>query len=174
MDAYVGEIRLFAGNYAPAGWLMCNGQELSMPNYQLLYAVIGSEFGGNGSTVFNVPNLSGKAPVHRGQGTGLTNYPFASTGGSDTVTLDSSHIPSHTHTVHALGSTSNAGTPKDMMWAVIPKSGQISAYSGTSNTTLSPLTIGVAGGGQAHNNMQPYVAINYIICYEGIFPNLNS
>ncbi len=121
MDPYIGEIRLFAGNYAPQDWLMCNGQELQVNQYQTLYSLMGNAFGGTANVTFKLPNLSGKAPIHRGVGkdsnnNNLTPRDFASTGGVAGVTLTSSQMPSHQHIAHALN-PATGGDPSGTMWA---------------------------------------------------------
>jgi len=173
MDPFVGEIRLFSGNFAPQGWLACNGQQLNVREYQLLYALLGIEFGGTIGQTFNLPDLTGRAPLHRGTGPGLTAHNFGSKGGEATHTLTYSEMPSHNHTLQSLN-TVNTPEPNNAMWGNIPKSGIVSAYNTTADTQMNSLTIGVSGMSQPHNNMQPFVGITYIICYEGIYPNLND
>ncbi len=174
MDPFIGEIRLFAGNYAPQDWLFCNGQEVSVQQYQALYALLGNQFGGKpGGTTFNLPDLRGKAPLHRGQGTGLTARAFASTGGTTTVTLGTSQIPSHQHLPQVLNAADGA-EPKDKMWANSPRTVSVSAYTPTPNVQLHPATIDVLGSGQPHNNVQPYVGINHIICAIGVYPDFED
>lgn len=174
MDPYVGEIRLFAGNYAPQSWFMCNGQELSIVQYQLLFAVIGNAFGGTGSTTFKLPDFAGRAPLHRGQGQNLTARNFADAYGEATVTLTTSEMPQHTHIPISLSAVADGTSPEGKMWANTPRAASVSTYATAPNVQLSPTILGSSGGSQAHNNMQPYVAINYIICYDGIYPEFQD
>lgn len=175
MDPYIGEIRLFAGNYAPQDWLFCNGQELNVNQYQVLYALLGNQFGGTAPNTFKLPDLTGKAPLHRGQGTGAgsTAHSFASSGGTVTETLNMTQMPTHQHIPQSLN-TADGADPHQRMWANSPRAVTVSAYATTPNVQLHPLTISAAGANQAHNNMQPYVGINHIICWQGIYPNFND
>ncbi|GGJ14106.1 phage tail protein [Paenibacillus hunanensis] len=173
MDPYIGEIRLFAGTYAPQDWLLCNGQLLNVNEYQALYAVIGNEFGGTAPSTFKLPDLTGKAPLHRGQGAGLTAHNFASTGGTATETLTTSQIPAHQHIPQSLN-VADGADPNAKMWANSPRTVSVSAYTPTPNVQFSPLAISAAGGGNAHNNMQPFVGIIHIICWNGVYPDFNN
>ncbi|MCL9660733.1 tail fiber protein [Paenibacillus hunanensis] len=174
MDPYIGEIRLFAGSYAPQDWLFCDGTEYSISQYQALFALISTTFGGSvQNKTFKVPDMRGKVPVHRGAGPGLTARNFAVAGGTVNETLAFNQMPSHNHTVQAAASAT-AMDPTNKTWGSIPRSGTVFAYSKATNAALSPLAIGLSGSGGAHNNMQPFVAINYIICFNGIYPNLNN
>lgn len=173
MDPYIGEIRLFAGNFAPQDWAFCLGQTLSVQQYQALYTIIGTRFGGTPNQTFKLPNLQGCALIHQGQGPGLTDRVYTSTGGTTTERLSVAQIASHTHVPN--GVTSNSTTsPANAIWG-----GGVGAtstnrgtpiYATEANVAMSGMAIGPAGGNAAHNNMQPYVAINYIIALYGIYP----
>lgn len=169
MEPYVGEIRLFAGTYAPRGWAFCNGAELSVQQNTLLFSVIGNQYGGDGVNTFHLPDLRGRVPMHQGQGPGLTERPFASNGGNQSVMLDVNQIPPHSHDVKAI-STASASAPTQAVWATSSGFGAKPVYTNTPSVTMNSLAIGVAGGSQPHNNMQPYLAINFIIALEGVYP----
>lgn len=168
MDPYVGEIRLFAGSYAPMDWAFCYGQQLNISQYSALYSIIGNTFGGDGRTFFHLPDLRGKAPMHQGQGPGLTQRDYAESGGSETVTLLETEIPNHSHTVNA-ASAGTQSSPTDGVWAN-PGRRSTPLYAPAPTVASNPLALGAAGGSQPHNNMQPHVGMNYIICLQGIYP----
>lgn len=172
-DAYIGEIRVFAGNFAPKGWALCNGQLMSIAQYTALFSILGVQYGGDGKTTFALPNLMGRAPMGQGTGQGLTPRAMGSTVGNATVTLSTQEIPAHTHTPMAISLPQNSNDPTDHYWAEAPKSkaGQKKLYTPTPNTQMAPDALGIAGGSQPHNNMQPYLAMNYIICLNGEFPS---
>ena len=174
MDPYIGEIRLFAGNYAPNGWAFCQGQTLQIYAYQALYSIIGGTYGYT-STTFNLPNLQGCALIHQGQGVGLTQRVFSKTGGESSVQLESSQMPNHSHVPN--GITSNSTTdPTGAIWG-----GGVGGGRGTyiyandkDGTEMNAMAINTTGGGYPHNNLQPFVAINYIIALEGVYPVKSS
>ncbi|MEY9092535.1 phage tail protein [Paenibacillus sp. RC84] len=175
-DAYLGEIRIFAGNYAPRDWAFCNGQLMQVRQYTALFAILGMQYGGDGKTTFALPNLMGKAPMHQGAGQGLTPRVVGQSVGSPTETLLTTEIPSHTHvpqSVNAVGSDTN---PTGNFWAQSPAEGrpgrekQRNLYDPTPTVQMSPVNLSVTGGSQPHNNMQPFLAMNYIICLSGEFP----
>jgi len=172
MDPYVGEIRLFAGNYAPRGWALCDGSIMHVQQNPALFAVIGNQYGGDGQTTFALPNLQGKAPMGQGAGPGLTPRAIATAVGEKTQTLTLDQIPSHTHVPNASNATSGGvDDPANAVWGArtnVPASNR--AYSATANTDMNPLALSAIGGGQPHNNMQPYLVLNFIIALEGVFP----
>lgn len=175
MDAYIGEVRIFAGNFTPADWLDCNGQVLQVRQYQGLYAAIGNLYGGTGPSTFAVPDLRGCVPVHQGAGPGLTPRTLNSGGGAAAVTLDMTQIPNHTHVPQALDTQGPSKEPNGALWAKPPKAGRPVAvdqpnFSPTLDTPMSPLALGAVGGNQSHNNMQPYLPVRFIICAQGTFP----
>jgi len=168
-DPFLGEIRMFAGNFAPQGWAFCSGQLLSIAEFDALFSLLGTTYGGDGVTTFALPNLNGRFALHQGQGAGLSPRVIGALLGEQEVTLQTSHLPAHTHTVSCStkGTTAN---PKGNFWATDP-SGNLAPYSTAApNGQMAPLTAGTAGG-QAHNNQQPYMAISYIISLFGIYPS---
>jgi microcystin-dependent protein len=171
MDPYVGEIRLFAGTYEPRDWAFCDGRELPIQQYSLLFSVIGNQFGGDGVTTFKLPDMRGRVPMQQGTGPGLTDRPFASNGGSMAVTLEENQMPVHTHAANAV-TTQTVNDPTSAVWAnsIAGRLG-VAVYSPTPAVTMNPLAIGSTGGNQPHNNAQPYLMINFIIALQGIFPN---
>ncbi|NLT51935.1 MAG: phage tail protein [Ignavibacteria bacterium] len=165
-EAYIGDIKMVAYNFAPEFWLPCDGRLLQINQYMALYSLIGTTYGGDGFNTFALPDLRGRVPVGMGQGSGLTNRSMGSKDGSESVTLNANQMPQHTHPVY---SDTNPGTTETPSEGTVPakNSAGIPQYSTSANTTLSG---GTAGGNQPHNNMPPYIVINYIICVEGIYP----
>jgi len=161
---YVGEIRLFAGNYAPFNWMFCNGTVLPISGYQTLYNLIGTTYGGNGQTTFNLPDLRSRFTV--GQGTGL---PLGMLGGTETVTLNTNQIPAHTHVPAASSLTGSSSSPAGNYWAAQPSLLPYIAATGI-NTTMNQNSIGQTGGNTAHDNMIPFLVVSYIIAVYGIYP----
>jgi microcystin-dependent protein len=163
---YVGEIRMFAGNFAPAGWMFCEGQLLPISEYETLFNLIGTTYGGDGQSTFALPDLRGRIPLHQGNG-----FTLAETGGAEEITLTVSQIPAHSHA--ALGST-NTGTataPQNSVLCNLPVATN-SCY-GTDNPQISlgPQSVSSVGGSQPHTNFQPYLCVDFIISLFGIFPS---
>ncbi|WP_286926343.1 MULTISPECIES: phage tail protein [Lysinibacillus] len=170
-DPYLGEIRIFAGNYAPRDWALCDGRLLSIAQYNALFSIIGITYGGDGKTTFQLPDLRGRAPMHYGDGPGLTTRTFAQPIGTSTVTLNETQMPIHKHRVQ--GSSVVAGGINNPTNAIWGSELAISAkpYVNVKNPVAMKVDIvKPQGGNQPHNNMQPFVAMNFIICLEGIFP----
>jgi microcystin-dependent protein len=175
-EPFIGEIRLFGGNFAPVNWAFCNGTLLSIAQFQVLFALIGTTYGGDGQSNFALPDLRSRVPVHQGTGGGAT-YVIGQAGGAETVTLLSTQLPSHSHQVAAAG----GGTANIPAGSVIlsnqtePSGGTPApAYAAPNAATLTPLapqTIANNAGGQPHDNMQPFLTLNYIIALAGIFPS---
>jgi microcystin-dependent protein len=167
-DPFVAEIRIFPFNFAPRGWAWCNGQLLPLSQNTALFSLLGVTYGGNGKSNFALPDLQGRAPMHPGQGPGLSLHDLGETGGSETVTLLESEIPAHSH---ALRSNNNNGdTP-------IPAGNTLARYTGayqqTINQNLTPMapeSLAPAGGDAPHNNLQPYLTFFFCIALQGVFP----
>lgn len=174
MDPYVGEIRIFAGTYAPLGWADCNGQLMSILENSLLYSVISTIYGGDGRTTFALPDLNGRVPMHQGTGPGLTRREVGEEGGEEAVTLLSTEMPQHTHAALALDDTGKLTNPDGAVWTRTPKKtrpvSDSNGFALTPDATMSPLALGVAGASMPHNNMQPYLSVRFIIALEGVYP----
>ncbi|MEZ4447950.1 MAG: tail fiber protein [Nannocystaceae bacterium] len=165
MEGFIGEIRLFAGNFAPRAWMLCEGQLLSIAQNTALFSILGTTYGGDGRTTFALPDLRGRAPVQAGHGPGLSDYRLGQKSGAEQVTLTVSQMPSHNHSVTSSSEDANAK---------LPSSGYLTAggaYTTTANQTALPSYIGNTGGNQPVSLVQPVLALNYIICIQGIFPS---
>jgi microcystin-dependent protein len=169
-DQFLGEIRMFAGNFAPTGWAFCNGQILPISQNTALFSLLGTQYGGNGSSNFALPNLQGNFPLHAGQGPGLTPYVVGEATGQAAVTLLGSQMPAHNHALLAAPSpTTGAAGPTV---ALAPSSNGAAIYHAATHTQpLAPAALAASGGGQAHENRQAYLALNFIIALQGIFPS---
>jgi microcystin-dependent protein len=162
---YVGELRMFGGNFAPAGWALCDGQVLSIASNSALYGVIGTAFGGDGVTTFALPDLRGRVPLQPGQGVGLSNRSLGEAAGVETHTLSMAQMPSHTHTLRASASNGISDSP---VGHVLGRSAAaIPQFGSGADTDLSAAAVVPSGGGQPHNNMQPFLTITYIIALQG-------
>jgi microcystin-dependent protein len=161
---YVGEIRMFAGNFAPAGWMFCEGQLLPISENETLFQLIGTTYGGDGQSTFALPDLRGRLPIHQGNG-----FILAETGGAEEITLTVTQIPAHSHPLLASTGPGASSTPVNNVSAESPS---ISLYiEDVPNSNLSPAAVSTVGGSQPHTNFQPYLCINYIISLFGIFPS---
>jgi microcystin-dependent protein len=171
-DPFVGEIRMFAGNFAPAGWALCQGQLMPISENDTLFNLIGTTYGGDGQETFGLPDLQSRIPIHAGQGPGISqNYQLGEKSGAESVTLTAQQIPVHNHPFLASTSGATQTSPANQ---VIAQSGQRAVYTeDTTNTNLAPSAIGPAGGSQPHDNLQPYLCVNFIISLFGIFPSQN-
>ena len=177
-EPFIGQIIMFAGNFAPRGYAFCWGQILSIAQNTALFSILGTTYGGNGQTTFALPDLRGRVPIQPGQGPGLSPYSLGQQAGTETVTLLSTQIPAHNHLITASEGNGTAQTPGGgfLSAGVVPTSGNaaVSAYrNSTDGTTLAPTSITNTGGSQPHNNIQPYLALNFCIALEGIFPSRN-
>lgn len=167
MTPFIGEIRLFGGNFAPFGWALCQGQLLPISEYSPLFALIGTTYGGDGITNFALPDLRGRFPVHQGTGAGQTTL-LGETGGTETVSLNASQLPMHTHTISA-SSTATSQSPSNAMPAAWSQS-QYSTADPTA-TQMSSAAVTPAGGLGPHENRSPYLGVSFIIALQGIFPS---
>ncbi len=176
-NPYIGEIRLFAGTFAPVGWMFCNGGLLPISQNDALYALIGTTYGGDGVNTFGVPDLRGRVPVHQGTGPGLTNRVMGQKAGTETETLTNSQVPQHTHSFLTTTANGNVVAPGPTVLPAKPvdpiSTPTLYVVPGTS--TIKPTamanTISSVGGSQAHSNMMPTLGLNYIIALWGIFPS---
>ena len=167
---FIGEIKLVAENYAPAYWAFCRGQLLAIRQYSPLFALIGTTYGGDGVTTFALPNLQGIVPVGAGNGPGLTPLPLGTDYGSETVTLTRDNLPPHTHAVKAVSASGTVSSPSGNYFANKGRSDN-DYTTNAPNVPMNPMTIGVTGNGYPVPVMQPYMALNYVIALEGVFPS---
>jgi microcystin-dependent protein len=167
---FVAEIRMFAGNFAPTGWALCNGQILPISQNTALFSLLGTTYGGNGKSTFALPNLQGSVPIHAGQGNGLSLYDLGQQSGSETVTLLQTEIPAHNHPV-VVRPTGNIPPIGIAAANVGARSNSRPYNSDAPNATMDPLTgLTIAGSSLPHNNMMPYLALTFIIALQGVFP----
>ena len=170
-DPFLGEIRIFTGNFAPRTWALCNGQLMPINQNTALFSLLGTTYGGNGTNNFALPNLQSRVPIGVGQGPGLTARTLGDSFGAETVTLLSNQIPGHQH---AQSASTSAATPGAGPSGTPASSATTSFYgNGAPNLNMAPEAVAPSGGGQPHNNMAPYLALNFIIALEGIFPARN-
>jgi microcystin-dependent protein len=169
-DPFVAEIRIFAGNFAPTGWALCNGQLLPISQNTALFSLVGTTYGGDGKSTFGLPNLQGSAPMFWGQGPGLTDRVIGESGGEQSVTLLSGEMPAHNHALMASTGPASSRAPAD---AALARSRNGNAYQTTVNqnvASMSAQAVSPAGGSLPHNNMQPFLVLTFIIAMQGIFP----
>ena len=165
-EPYIGEIRIFAGNFPPAGWALCQGQLMPISQNDAMFTLIGTTYGGDGQSTFALPDLQGRVPIHSGTGPGLQNYPLAEKAGVESVTLSTQQIPVHNH-AFLVNSAIGTQTSPSNNYPAAPLTGKL-YYASTPDKAMAPPT--PVGGSQPHENMQPYLAITYIISLYGIFP----
>ncbi|MGA2750419.1 MAG: tail fiber protein [Verrucomicrobiota bacterium] len=170
---FLGEIRMFAGNFAPIGWALCNGQTMPISQNTALFSILGTTFGGNGTTTFNLPDLQGRVPVNQGTGAGLSSYLLGQTGGTESTTLLIGNMPSHNHLVQCNTGGGNQASPSANLPAVESTGTSLDFSDAGANATMNPAMIQSAGSGTPINNIQPYLCVNFIIALEGIFPSRN-
>lgn len=162
-EPFLGEIKIISWNFPPKGWAFCNGTLMPINQNQALFAILGTTYGGNGQTTFALPNLQGRSPVHMGDGIIL-----GQAGGETAHTLSILEIPAHTHAATGANSAPTSGSAAGNLWCNIQND-----YNQTANTAMNPACITVAGGSQPHENMSPYLVLNFIIALQGIFPSRN-
>lgn len=174
MNNFLGEIQIFGFNYAPANWAFCGGQLMAISQNAALFSLLGTTYGGDGKTTYALPNLQGQAACAVGQGVGLSEYFLGETFGSTSVTLNPLEIPGHTHTANLFAQTTPANrfaAPTPNSYPVAPSDSTPFAQNQTANGTFSPNFVGPnVGGGQPHANQQPYLALNFCIALQGVFP----
>lgn len=165
-DPYLGEIRVFSNHSAPKGWMPCEGQILSIAQYSALFSLLGSNYGGDGKTTFALPDLRGRAPIHFN-----ASYPIGDAGGEQTHVLTTNELPQHTHRVHGSSNNATSFDPSANTWAT-PDA--LQAYGSDTNLIeMNPTAISTVGGGEAHSNMQPSLALNLCIAITGVYPSRN-
>lgn len=159
---YLSEIRVVSFNFPPRGWALCNGQTLSIAQNQALFALLGTTYGGDGISNFQLPNLQARMPVHQGSG-----FELGQAGGQSSHTLLPTEMPAHTHPAQGMSTTASAESATGNTWGASAQN----PYAKAANTTMSPAALAPAGGSQPHNNMPPYLVLNFIIALQGIFPS---
>jgi microcystin-dependent protein len=175
---YVGQIMIIGCNFAPAGWMMCQGQLLPISEYETLFQLIGTTYGGDGQSTFGLPDLRGRVPLHMGQGNGLSSYIIGQAAGVESVTLNTQQIPNHNHLSMVSTNPGAASTPGNNILANeaiglgTATCFSYNAFGGT-QSTLAPATLGITGGSQPHENRQPLLVLNFIISLFGVFPSPN-
>ena len=169
MAPYVGEIRMFAGNFPPNGWMFCEGQTLPISENEVLFQLIGTTYGGDGEQTFNLPNLASRVPIHMGTGPDGTTYQIGEMAGTEQETLTTQQIPNHTHALVGSSGTATSQVPTNLLLAAT----QAQTYTNLTDTitNMSANSIGPSGGSQPHENTQPFLCINFIISLFGVFPS---
>jgi microcystin-dependent protein len=174
-DPILGEIRMFAGNFPPRGWAFCNGQILPISQNTALFSLLGVQYGGNGTTTFALPNLQGRAPLGQGQGPGLTNRDIGELGGEESLQLLTTQMPAHSHAIqfpcNSDYTKASQSTPVNGAYVgADPNGAGLALYSATANASMGATVSGPAGSSLPHQNMQPYLALSFIIATQGVFP----
>jgi len=173
IPVYIGEIQIFAGNFAPEGFAFCDGRLLQIGEYKELYALLSTTYGGDGRTTFGLPDLRGRLPIHFGS-TPNGYYTIGETSGVETVTLTTQQIPKHTHNPRALSAAGDSDSPANNFWARSSRAQQFKDGTITANAPMNPGTISTTGKGKPHDNMQPFIALNFIIALTGKMPERTS
>ena len=169
-DPFVAEIRIFPFNFAPKGWAFCDGQLLPLSQNTALFSLLGTTYGGDGKSNFALPDLQGRAPMHPGQGPGLSLHDLGETGGSETVTLLESEMPAHSHAVLAAASPGNLNAPGPDRGIARSQGGSAYIADTSGLVTMAPQALAPAGGSLPHNNLMPYLTSNFCIALQGVFP----
>jgi microcystin-dependent protein len=169
-DPFIAEIRIFPFDFAPRGWALCDGQVMSISQNTALFSLLGTTYGGDGRTTFALPNLEGRAAMHPGQGPGLSSHDPGEADGSEGVSLLQSEMPAHSHSVQAQAAPGDAAVPAGAVPARVIGATPYLAPAGAPLVSMAPGALGGAGGDQPHNNLQPYLALNFCIALQGIFP----
>jgi microcystin-dependent protein len=168
-DPFVAEIRIFGFNFAPTGWAQCNGQLMPISQNTALFSLVGTFYGGDGRSTFGLPNMQGSIALHQGNGAGLTPRVIGEAGGTENVTLLSNEIPAHTHAVNCVSVAGNKQQPSGNLWAK-ELTGKKDYNAAPDGTPMNAAALAPAGGGSPHDNLQPYLVLNYCIALQGIFP----
>ena len=170
-EPFTAEIRIFAGNFAPRGWAFCNGQLLPIAQNTALFSLIGTTYGGDGRTTTALPNLKGRVPMHPGRGPGLTSRRLGQRGGSETISLTEAQMPNHNHTLRGSSDTPDSRQPGNSLGATAAGRGGTVLYGNTNPVDMASNVVANTGGSQAHNNLQPFLAMNFIIALVGLYPS---
>jgi microcystin-dependent protein len=173
-NPFLSEIRMFAGNFAPRGWATCSGQLLAISSNTALFSLLGTFYGGNGTSNFALPDLRGRFPMHQGQGPGLTDRVIGEQGGEESVTLSTAEMAAHTHPISGAVIANSIPTATPSNTSLFTNSAPNALYAITPvNVSLAPQSISLQGGSQPHNNLQPYLSVTFIIALQGVFPARN-
>ncbi|MEM1181032.1 MAG: tail fiber protein [Acidobacteriota bacterium] len=170
-EPFTAEIRIFAGNFAPRGWAFCNGQLLPVSQNTALFSLIGTTYGGDGRSTTALPNLKGRVPMHPGRGPGLTSRRLGQRGGSEMISLSEAQMPNHTHTARGADESANERTPGNTAETARPLGRGFFTYSQKTSSQVAMASTGNTGGSQPHNNLQPYIVMNFIIALVGLYPS---
>ena len=173
MEGTIGEIRMFAGNFNPRNWAFCQGQLLAIQQNTALFSILGTTYGGNGTSTFGLPDFRGRVAVGTGTGPGLSNVSLGQVSGNENNTLITANLPAHTHTMNASSDSASVGTPAGNSLGVNGRGGITPFVPGATSQVAMGSTTGSVGSNIPVNNMQPYLGMNYIICLQGIFPSRN-
>lgn len=165
-NPYIGEIRLFGGNFAPVGWAFCDGQLLSITQNEVLFTLLGTTYGGDGVTTFALPDMRGRVPIHQ-----TSSYPIGMAAGAESVTLTVNQMPAHAHTLLGSSAVVEGASPAGSAFATSEDTAFYAPYNPAKTATMNPGVVGPAGGTQTHDNMQPFICVSFIIALEGIFPS---
>lgn len=174
-EPFVGEIRMFAGSFTPRGWAACDGQTIAISQNDILFSLLGTAFGGDGRTTFGLPDMRGRVPMHAGDGPALSPRPLGARFGSEAVPLTDAQIPAHTHTLQANSQLAADGRPSNALPAQTPAGAEVGVYRSGPNPasifSLKPESVETTGASRPHNNLMPYLCINFIIALAGIYPS---
>jgi microcystin-dependent protein len=170
-EPFIAEIMIFAGNFAPRGWAFCDGQLLPIAQNTALFSLIGTTYGGDGRTTTALPKLQGRAPMHPGRGPGLTDRSLGERGGSETITLTDNQLPNHNHSLLAANVPASVNTPNNTTALARSANGYAYNQGSTVDSTLDTGALLPTGGNQSHNNLQPYLTLNFVIALVGVYPS---
>ncbi len=171
MDPFIGEVIMFAGNFAPRGWAFCDGALLPISQNQALFSILGTTYGGDGRTTFALPDLRGRAPIHEGTGPGLTNRRLGQNGGAESVTLSISEMPAHDHTAQQPGTSAGPTTTSPQNAIAATLANPVYNQGGPVDANMAVEATGTTGGTGSHPNMPPFLVLNYIIALQGTYPS---
>src|SRR6476646_10078736 len=170
-NPFIGEVKMVSFNFPPKGWAFCDGQLLAIAQNQALFSILGTTYGGNGQTNFALPDLRGRAPMHFGQGPGLSSRPLGERSGSEGVALAQTEMPLHNHIASGSDATGTTTGPANGVWAASARSD--AQYGARGTVSMNPAALGATGSNQPHTNMQPYLALRFIIALQGVYPSRN-